>query len=302
MLKLLNYKLLDSDNCYIFTPDSQNLYANNTDFCILHINIRSLNKNFEKLEELLSVFSKMPEIIAIPETKLNSNLKTFLLGYTFIHNNSPTSAGGVRMFIKDTLSYKTTTKYQLNIIGCEEIWVKIQLNNKEKVFSGLYRHPNSKLSDFQSFFEKTIKILNKQKLIYYLCEDFNIDLLQRDTKTMVKNYSDILFSLGCLPLIKYPARIAHSSATLIDHFYSNNITKKTTSHILTEDISDHIPIVLLLFNIKHKTIEQNIVVRDTKNFNTENFLIELSENLNIFYDNYTVDEQFERFLDIFNTT
>ena len=62
------------------------------------------------------------------------------------------------------------------------------------------------------------------------------------------------------------------------------------------------PIVLLLSNIKHKTIEQNIVVRDTKNFNTENFLIELSENLNIFHDNYTADEQFERFLDIFNTT
>ena len=62
------------------------------------------------------------------------------------------------------------------------------------------------------------------------------------------------------------------------------------------------PIVFLLSNIKHKTIEQNIVVRDLKNFNTENFLIKLSENLNVFHDNYTVDEQFERFLDIFNIT
>ena len=61
------------------------------------------------------------------------------------------------------------------------------------------------------------------------------------------------------------------------------------------------PIVLLLFKIKHKTIEQTIVARDRKNFNTKNFLIELSENVNIF-NNYTVDEQFERFLDIFNTT
>ena len=34
-LKLSDYKLLDADNCYIFTPDFQNLYANNTDFCIL---------------------------------------------------------------------------------------------------------------------------------------------------------------------------------------------------------------------------------------------------------------------------
>ena len=119
---------------------------------------------------------------------------------------------------------------------------------------------------------------------------------------MIKNYSDMLFSLRCLPLIKYPTWIASNSATLIDHFYSNNITQKTTSHILTENISDHMPIVLLLSNIKHKTIEQNIVVRDTKNFNTENFLIKLCENLNVIHDNYTVDEQFERFRDIFNIT
>ena len=32
---------------------------------------KSLNKNFEKLEELLSVLGEMPEIIAISETKLN---------------------------------------------------------------------------------------------------------------------------------------------------------------------------------------------------------------------------------------
>ena len=137
------------------------------------------------------------------------------------------------------------------------------------------RHPNSKLFDFQTSFEKAIESFNKQKLIYYLCGDFNIDLLQSDAKTMIKNYSDMLFSLGCLPLIKYPPRIAHSSAALIDHFYSNNVTQKTTSHILTEDISYHMPIVLLLSNIKHKTIDQNIVVRDTKNFNTENFCLNL---------------------------
>ena len=103
-------------------------------------------------------------------------------------------------------------------------------------------------------------------------------------------------------IIKYPTQITHRSATLIDHFYSNKLTQKTTSHILTEDISDHMPIVLLLSNIKHKTIGENIAVRDTKNSNTKNFLIELSENLNVIHDNYTVDEQFERFLDIFNIT
>ena len=192
--KLLDYKLLDTDNCYISTPGFQTLYANNTDFCILDINIKSLNKNSEKLEELWSVRGKMPEIVAISKTELNSNLKTFLPGYTFIHNNSPTNAGGVGMFTKDTLNYKTTTEYQLNIMGYEEIWVKIQLNNTEKVFSVLYRHPNLKLSDFQSSFEKTIGILNKQKLIYYLCGDFNFLFLIF--------LMFIIFVLNCLIMIE----------------------------------------------------------------------------------------------------
>ena len=89
--------------------------------------------------------------------------------------------------------------------------MKIQLNNAEKVFSVLYRHPNSKLSDFQSSFEKAIENLNKQKLIYYLCGDLNIDLLKSDTKTMIKNYSDsdMLFSLRCLPLIN----LSHSDSS-----------------------------------------------------------------------------------------
>ena len=72
------------------------------------------------------MLGKMLEIISILKTKLSSNLKTFLPGYTFIHNNSPTNAGGVGLFIKDTLSCRTTTEYQLNIMRCEEIWVKIQ--------------------------------------------------------------------------------------------------------------------------------------------------------------------------------
>ena len=58
------------------------------------------------------------------------------------------------------------------------------------------------------------------------------------------------------------------------------------------------PIVLLLFNTNRKTIEQKIIVRDTKNFSIESFLIELSENMNIFHNNCIVDEQFEKFLDI----
>jgi len=86
--------------------------------------MRSLNKNFEKLEELLSQLGKMPEIIAISETKLNSNFNSFLEGYTFLQSNSITKAGGVGMFIKNSLVYKVINSYNLNVMGSEKTLVK----------------------------------------------------------------------------------------------------------------------------------------------------------------------------------
>jgi len=72
----------------------------NNNFFMLHSNIRSLRKNSEKLEELLSDIKKMPEIIAISETKLKTKVNSFIDGYEFIQNDSPTNTGGFGMFIK----------------------------------------------------------------------------------------------------------------------------------------------------------------------------------------------------------
>ena len=43
------------------------------DFFILHFNVRSLPKNINKLDEFLNDFQRMPDAIAISETKLNSD-------------------------------------------------------------------------------------------------------------------------------------------------------------------------------------------------------------------------------------
>ena len=94
-------------------------------------------------------------------------------------------------------------------------------------------------------------ILNKQKLTYYISGDTNIDLLQNETNNNIKNYSDMLFNLGCLPLVKFPTCISNTSSTLIDHIYTNTILHKNTAHILINDLSDHLPVLTLLHTIKN---------------------------------------------------
>ena len=236
----LNMGLIDTDNSYITVNDFQNKYAQSNDFFLLHINIQSINKNLERLEELLVELGKLPDIIAISETKLQAKFNFCLNGYNFIQNNSSTKAGGVGMFIKNHINYTVTDEYNLNYFGCEEMWIKINMNHSTKVFSVLYRHPKSNLVQFSESLENSLTILNKQKLTYYISGDTNINLLQNETNNNIKNYSDMLFSLGCLPLVKFPTRISNTSSTLIDHIYTNNILHKNTTHILINDLSDHL--------------------------------------------------------------
>ena len=58
------------EGCYLSVQDFHDKYANCKDFFILYLNMHSLNKIFEKLEELLTEFNEMPDIIAIFKTKL----------------------------------------------------------------------------------------------------------------------------------------------------------------------------------------------------------------------------------------
>ena len=90
---------------YLSVKNFTSKFSNNNDFFILHINIRSLNKNTEKLEELLNHLDTMPDIIALYETKLNNQFCNHLLGYQFVQANSNTNAGGVGMFIKNNINF-----------------------------------------------------------------------------------------------------------------------------------------------------------------------------------------------------
>jgi len=82
----------------------------------------------------------------------------------------PTNAGGVGMFIRSLINFEKT-EYELQVNGCEEIWVKIITPGCTKVFGILYRYPNNNIKKYSKALEKTLMMLNKQKLTYYICGD-----------------------------------------------------------------------------------------------------------------------------------
>ena len=125
--------------------------------------------------------------------------------------------------------------------------------------------------------------------------DFNEDLLKSNSDTNIRDFMNLTYSLGCIPLITHPARITSTSSTLLDHVYTNNVLGERKSFILVEDASDHLP-VMVCSNLSLPKSEKSTVtlIRDTKNFDTEKFLDKLTEGMELFgdikqkcIDNYT---------------
>ena len=72
---------------------------------LFHCNIRSLPKNLTLLNDMLYSIDSRPDIIAVTETRLNSNSisNIDLPNYNFFHVDSPTLAGGTAIYTKDTI-------------------------------------------------------------------------------------------------------------------------------------------------------------------------------------------------------
>ena len=78
--------------------------------------------------------------------------------------------------------------------------------------------------------------INKDNKIGVIMGDMNIDLLKCNCHNKTNEYLDNLFSYGFIPTISKPTRVTRSSATLIDHIYTNDITLRYTSGIIITDV------------------------------------------------------------------
>ena len=78
--------------------------------------------------------------------------------------------------------------------------------------------------------------------------DMNIDLLKCDTHSKTNEYLDNIITHGYLPVITKPTRICSSTATLIDHIYTNNISSTHHSGIIITHVADHFGTFLITQN------------------------------------------------------
>jgi len=84
-----------------------------------------------------------------------------------------------------------------------------------------------------------MNITTKEQKQCVIMGDMNIDLLKFESQNKTERYLDNIFSNGFIPIIVKPTRICSSTATLIDHIYTNNISTVGQSGIIITDVADH---------------------------------------------------------------
>ena len=82
----------------------------------------------------------------------------------------------------------------------------------------VYKHPNTGLNQFVSYFESTFQRLQSESCKFYICEDLNTNFIIIDNDKKVSLYADFLCSYNATNLVNKVTRIV--SGTIIDYIYT----------------------------------------------------------------------------------
>ena len=170
----------------------------------------------------------------------------------------------------DTIVYKS---YAL-----ESIFTEIIIPNKKNIVLGcIYRHPSMEMKDFNENYLCPLMDKLDEKKHVFLLGDFNIDLMKNDIDAHTSTFLDTVTSNLFVPHIIHPTRITPHSKTLIDNIFSNILNfSQGKSGNLTLSISDHLAQFLIIpLDVGYVPKKINLYKRDTKNFDRENFFLDL---------------------------
>ena len=236
-------------------------------FCVLSLNIQSLNSKFDSFMSVLSHLNDNNthfQAICLQETWLSHDQDTSLFnipGYHLIHRGkSCSNHSGLIIYLSDEFSYNVK-----DTLPGSQLWDGLFIDVYGESLCGnltignIYRPPrhnnnNNTVRRFCSELQPVISNISKHDSNAIITGDFNIDLLQINERSEFQKYFDLFTTDGLFPCTTLPTR---SSESLIDQIYCKLKDPKQLvfSCVIDTMISDHYPcfaIVDILKSRKHK--------------------------------------------------
>ena len=303
--------LAQTDTRYFSPTEFENFLktADDKTFSILHLNIRSLNKNCENLKFFLSTFENYFSFKAIcltetwnaeddPSTRYN------IPNYTLINQARANgkAGGGICIYLLNSLKHKIRHDLSINNTDCESLSVEI-FDSKQKniISSTIYRPPSGRMAEFKKIF-KNVTLKTRGRIVYFV-GDLNLNVLDYSSNKVVQNFINLTFQNGLFPLINKPTRITRKSSTAIDNIITNNYSNNSfpQSGIVKTDITDHFPIFTIAHQLNETLKKPYPFFKRYVNENSLNYFnILLSEtDWSLMYETTDANEAYNVFLRYF---
>lgn len=283
---------------------------------LLSWNIQSLRAKFNEFKEFIDIFhgeNCFFDIIGLQECWELKNHDLYQLeNYNFIHKTrTQSNGGGICYFINKKFRFKELKNlsiFEEKVIECLTIEIEISKNEK-LIVSNLYRsntqhatysmsEQNNRFLDAFSTLQSDLSSLNKNS---YIMGDLNYDLLKFEQHEKTKVLLEDSFGNGFLELVSIPTRISNTSATLIDHLYTNTMSNCYDTSVIISDISDHFPICHIISD-KQKDIRPKYV--EVQNFNENNIFAFKEALSNVNWDSVLnhdeTQDSYDEFYQTFN--
>ena len=167
-------------NCEYYTEDSfikkmKLVSTDKTKFSLLHLNVRSIPKNFNNFLTYLETLQYQFSVIGISETWLKDhNVNCYFIdGYKSEHNYRKEKAGGgVSLFVKSYIDYIIRNDLTVMNSHIETLFIelpKCNISDKNVIIGVIYRPPNSQNSQIDLFNETMNNILDKLRTENKIC-------------------------------------------------------------------------------------------------------------------------------------
>lgn len=215
---------------------------------ILHLNIRSINKNFDELLILLETLKQNVDIIILSETwQINSTKYLNIPDFTIHYNHSKLNQNdGMIIYLRNKIMGKVE-QVSYNTVNISR--TAFIFNDNNICITSIYRSPSSDPIAFLSDLEAYYKTKETHSMIEILVGDINLNILQKND-AVINDYLNLLGGMGFTSYINKPTRVTEQTSTCIDHIFvkkQNNSKLFCKSMILEYNITDHFPTLLNIY-------------------------------------------------------
>ena len=248
-------------------------------FSLFHANVRSINRNYQELQNCLELTGFQFSIIALTETWLNDINQSL----STIPNYTPINAtrkdrvgGGISIHVNENLQFKKLPFNEMNDT-IESLFIEITdpTSHTNFIVGVIYRPPNGSISNFTTAITDILEKICPKRKTCYILGDFNIDLNKFQSLPDTTEFFNLLYSYSFVPLIDKSTRVSSSTSTLIDNIFTNQQTINHKSGVIQADISDHFPIFTISEIPSPMDPNKKIKFRSFKQANVDRFILAL---------------------------